>query len=86
MSYAERQDWVLYVKKNGPLNPMLRMEGAISRALLPFLKKGTQLKEIMVWPKVVDSGPAQEVVMQLLASAFQTSGNPGRKTKYKVIQ
>lgn len=84
MSYAERQDWILYVQENGPLNPMIRMEGAIARALLPFLKKGTKLTDIMIWPipPAVEGTP--QTVMQLLANIFRAGGKGGKKLKYKV--
>lgn len=50
MSYQELQTWVAYVDENGPLNPALRVEGAIARAVSPFLKH-TKPKDLMPWPR-----------------------------------
>lgn len=84
MSYAERQDWLRYVKENGPLNPLLRMEAAIGRAVLPFLKKGTRLQDLMPWPKEIDVEGTPDAVAQALIAAFKAGGGKGKKARYKV--
>ena len=84
MSYAERQDWLLYIRENGPLNPMLRFEAAIGRAVLPFLKKGAQLKDLMPWPRAVEGEGTPEAVAQALMAAFKAGGGTGGKVKFKV--
>lgn len=50
MSQDELNLWVAYVEKNGPLNPMLRVEAAIARAVSPFLK-GVKPKDLMIYPR-----------------------------------
>lgn len=50
MSRAEFQSWILYIEENGPVSPMLRIDAAIARAALPFLKKGTPMSALMPWP------------------------------------
>lgn len=50
MSRAEFQDWILYIEENGPVSPMLRIDAAIARAVLPFMKKGTPMSAFMPWP------------------------------------
>lgn len=84
MSYAERQDWLLYIRENGPLNPLLRMEAAIGRAVLPFLKKGTRLHDLMPWPKKVEEEGTPEAVGLALLAAFRATGKEGKKARYKV--
>lgn len=84
MSFAERQDWLRYVKENGPLNPMLRIEAAIGRAVLPFLKKGTRLQDLMPWPKAADIEATPDAIGQALMAAFKAGGGKGKKAKYKV--
>jgi hypothetical protein len=84
MTYAERQNWLRYVKENGPLNPLLRMEAAIGRAVLPFLKKGARLQDLMPWPRAVDVEGTPEAVGHALMAAFAAGGGNGKKAKYKV--
>lgn len=50
MTQDEVSTWVEYVKKNGPLNQSLRIEGAIARALSPFLKNAKPA-DLMIWPR-----------------------------------
>lgn len=83
MSYAEFQDWLIYVRENGPLNPSLRIEAAIGRAVLPFLKKGTRLQDLMPWPRGELEG-TPEAVGKALMAVFQSGGGKGKKAKYKV--
>lgn len=67
MSYQELQTWVAYVDENGPLNPALRIEGAIARAVSPFLKNKTP-KDLMVWPRVQEFElPPADMAAQLAA-------------------
>lgn len=83
MSYAEFQDWLLYVRENGPLNPLLRLESAIGRAVLPFLKKGTRLQDVMPWPRQMEMA-TPEAIGQVLMQAFKSTGGNGKKAKYRV--
>jgi hypothetical protein len=50
MSQDELQTWVAYVEENGPLNPSLRLEAAVARAISPFLKN-TKPADMMLWPR-----------------------------------
>lgn len=50
MTRQEFIDWTTYVQENGPLNPNIRLEAAVARAVIPFLKKGTTMKDLMPWP------------------------------------
>lgn len=67
MSYDELQTWVAYVDENGPLSPALRIEGAIARAVSPFLKN-TKLKDLMPWPRQAEVElPPKDMAAQLAA-------------------
>lgn len=50
MTVDELAVWRAYVDENGPLNPSLRVESAIARAVLPFLK-GAKMRDLMPWPR-----------------------------------
>lgn len=86
MSCSEAQNWALYIAENGPLNPYLRMEAAIGRALLPFLKKGTKLKDVMPWPRDPDSITAPDDFSKQIIEALKATGGgkSARKAKYIV--
>lgn len=58
MSVAELSMWQAYVAENGPLNMALRFEHTIARAVLPFLKKGTEPKLIAPFPREPEPEPA----------------------------
>lgn len=83
MTAAEFQRWGRYEQEYGPLNPMLRMDAAFARSLLPFLKKGTRVKDLMPWPKAPEEGPSPESVAELLNAAFKSTGGKGRKARYR---
>lgn len=51
MTVDELSIWRAYVDENGPLNPSLRVESAIARAVIPFLNKGTRMRDLMPWPR-----------------------------------
>lgn len=51
MSRAELQTWIAYIDENGPLNPSLRIEAAVARAVAPFMGRGVSVRELMPWPK-----------------------------------
>lgn len=51
MTIDELSLWRAYTDENGPLFAPLRLESAVARAVLPFLKKGTQLRDLMTWPR-----------------------------------
>jgi hypothetical protein len=51
MTIDELGLWRAYVDENGPLFAPLRLESAVARAVLPFLKKGSQMRDLMPWPR-----------------------------------
>lgn len=67
MTNAELMGWVSYVEKNGPMNPLLRMESAIARAVVPFMR-GVKPRDLMVWPKE----PEPEASPESLAALFKS--------------
>ena len=67
MTNAELMGWVAYVDENGPLNPILRIESAIARAVAPFMR-GVKPRDLMVWPKE----PEPEASPEALASLFKS--------------
>lgn len=83
MSHGEMRDWIQYVKQFGPLNPSIRFEAAIGRAVLPFLKKGTRLQDLMPWPRT-DVEATPDAIGQALMAAFRAGGGKGKKAKYRV--
>jgi len=84
MSMAEFHDWDLFIREFGPLHPHIRMDAAIGRALLPFLKKGTKLKDLMPWPRDPDAAEATDDLSRQIIEALKSTGGKGRKAKYKV--
>ena len=51
MTQEEWQRWILYRRKNGPLNPMLRLDAALARVAAPFFGKGVKPADLMPWPQ-----------------------------------
>jgi len=77
MTYSERQDWLRYIQKNGPLNPMLRNDAAIAR--LGIRMGGGDMASYMPWPKIEQEpeGPSFEKIFRTLQVA--ASANKGNK-------
>lgn len=69
MSQAELLSWVEYVKVNGPLNPMLRMEATIARAVVPFLGKNATVRKFMLWPREEEKVATAEDILGILQKA-----------------
>lgn len=67
MAQDELNLWVSYVEKNGPLNPMLRFEAAIARAVSPFMK-GVKPKDLMIYPREPEQPASIETVFALFKS------------------
>lgn len=73
MTNAELSAWIGYVEKNGPLNPMLRIESAIARATAPFLKNASP-KDLMVWPREPERiASAEEMALMFKNLAARTN-------------
>lgn len=73
MSQSELNLWVAYVEENGPLNPMLRVEAAIARAVSPFLK-GVKPKDLMIYPRETEQPVSIDAVFALLKSKSAANG------------
>jgi hypothetical protein len=50
MTVDELSLWRAYTDENGPLFAPLRLESAVARAVLPFLK-GAKMRDLMPWPR-----------------------------------
>jgi len=57
MSLAEFTGWLSFERECGPLNPYLRFEAAIARAVAPFLKGPNVRDYLMPWPKEPEADP-----------------------------
>ena len=68
MSATEWHVWQLYRQKNGPLNPMLRLDAAVARAVSPFIPK-TKPRDFMPWPKEVEQEATVENLFALIKTA-----------------
>lgn len=75
MSAQEMSSWASYVEENGPLNPMLRLESAVARAVAPFLKN-VKPRDMMPWPRE----PEPEATPETMIMMFK---NLASKTKDK---
>jgi hypothetical protein len=64
MSHAEVMRWMDFRERNGPLNPMLRMDAAIARAISPFLKGDK--RSLMPWPKEPEVAASLDDVVGIL--------------------
>lgn len=72
-SQDEFQTWVAYVDENGPLNPTLRLEAAIARAVAPFLRNARP-RDLMPWPKE----PEPEATPESLLLMFKNLASASR--------
>lgn len=50
MTVDEMALWRAYTDENGPLFAPLRLESAVARAVLPFLKNA-KMRDLMPWPR-----------------------------------
>jgi len=73
MTQAELNVWAAYVEENGPMNLALRVDAAVARAVVPFLKNAKP-RDLMPWPKE----PEPEATPQ---SAFLVFKNLAARTK-----
>lgn len=84
MSMAEFHDWDLFISEFGPLHPHLRLDAAVGRAMLPFLKKGTKLKDLMPWPRDPDTVDAKDDLTKQIIETMKSVAGTGKKAKYRV--
>lgn len=68
MTTEELRGWELYAQEMGPLNVALRVEGAVARAVKPFLKNAT-MRQLMIWPKEPEREATLEDFMSILKAA-----------------
>lgn len=66
MTLKELAEWQAYVDENGPLNISLRIDAAIARALLPFLRKGTTMRDLMPFPVEPEPEPSAANLFNLI--------------------
>lgn len=50
MTQDELNLWVSYVDENGPVNPSLRVDAAVARALSKFIRN-SKPSDFMPWPR-----------------------------------
>lgn len=77
MTYSERNAWLRYIAKNGPLNPILRNDAAVAR--LAAATTGGKMAGFMPWPKIEEApeGPSIEKIFATIKIA--ASANKGKK-------
>lgn len=75
MPQTELNVWVEYVKENGPLNASLRLEAAVARAVVPFLKNAKP-RDMMPWPRE----PEREATPDALFLMFKNLASQTRKS------
>jgi len=71
MTQEELNLWVAYVAENGPLNPSLRIESAVARAVAPFLKN-TKPRDLMPWPREPEQDASIDEVFGVLMAASKS--------------
>lgn len=68
MSMSELNDWVAYIRVNGPLNPILRNDAAIARLAVSMSGKGAKMEHFMPWPKFEEPEENPMVIFEKLKS------------------
>ena len=68
VTYSELMDWMAYADEMGPLNPSIRVEWAVARALAPFLKN-VNPRDLMAWPKAPERAATPDEVFGVLMDA-----------------
>jgi hypothetical protein len=83
MSQREYETWLRYRRKWGPFNQMIRIEGAIARAVSPFLKGDKSF--LLPWPKEPEPDEEEvatlQGVMAILKSSAARSRKPGSRRR-----
>lgn len=74
MTNSELTGWIAYVEQNGPMNPNLRIESAIARAVAPFLRN-TKPRDLMVWPRQAEPDASPEALVMMFKSLATKSNN-----------
>lgn len=76
MTRREYVNWMAYIERNGPLNPMLRMDRAIARLAVMWAKDAT-MADFMPWPREPDT-PEVEVTPMMVAARLTATSSPKR--------
>lgn len=71
MTQEELNLWVAYVAENGPLNPSLRIESAVARAVAPFMKN-VKPRDLMPWPREPEQDASIDEVFGVLMAASKS--------------
>lgn len=71
MTQEELNIWVAYVAENGPLNPSLRIESAVARAVAPFMKN-VKPRDLMPWPREPEQDASIDEVFGVLMAASKS--------------
>jgi hypothetical protein len=74
MTTWELGGWALFEKEFGPLHHGLRLDGAVARAVHPFLKKGTPFDALMPWPKKPEGD--EPASLEAVFGLFKTTAKP----------
>lgn len=77
MAYSERNDWLRYIERNGPLNPILRNDAAMAR--LAVSMTGGKMEAFMPWPKVAEEPEGPSFLKMLKTLQVAASANKGKK-------
>jgi hypothetical protein len=72
IDYDELRGWALFEEKYGPLHAPLRIEGAIARAIAPFLQDAKPA-DLMLWPKEEEKVATAEDIFKLLVSVKKSA-------------
>ena len=77
MTYSERNDWLRYIEKNGPLNPILRNDAAMARLAVGMT--GGKMEGFMPWPKIEQEPEGPSFLKLLKTLQVAASANKGKK-------
>lgn len=81
IDYDELRGWALFEEQYGPLHASIRVEGAIARAVIPFLKDVT-IEQMMLWPKKEEKVATAEDIFNILKAAKKMAKVPVKKVGF----
>jgi hypothetical protein len=73
LTLDEFTSWLAYAEENGPLNPMIRFDAAIARAVRPFVKG--DFKSLMPYPKQPEREATMDDFMNILRASKKKDVN-----------
>ncbi|MEO8466239.1 MAG: hypothetical protein ABI640_12920 [Gammaproteobacteria bacterium] len=68
MTFEELMGWMAYSEEMGPINPILRLDAAVARAVAPFVGVSTR-RQMMPFPKTPEKEASIEEFMGILKGA-----------------